>query len=75
MISLGDVVQVVLDVVHVTDPDGTHYERVLVQGVFPQGTALPESAPGVSRNAVQVFLGHDMRSVSAFKIETGLARE
>jgi hypothetical protein len=71
-IADGEIVEVVLDVVHVTR-DGGEFERVLVQGVFPQGAALPPPLDGASRNVVSVFLGRDMRSIGAFLIETALS--
>lgn len=73
-IAGGDIVRVVLDVVHVSGPDG-EFERVLLQGVFPQGAELPPAVDGASRNVVSAFFNTDMRSVSAFLIETALQRE
>lgn len=65
MINTGDVVEIVLDVVHVSDDRG-EWERVLVQGVFPRGAQLPALAADASRNVVQVFFGHDMHNIRAF---------
>lgn len=65
----GDVVELVLDVVHVEE--GTkHFERVLVQGVFARGDGHPPLVPGASRNVVQVFFGCDMRGIAAFLISS-----
>lgn len=70
----GDIVEVVLDVIHVSDERGEH-ERVLVQGVFPRGAAHPPLPPGASRNAVQVFFGRNMGSLRAFLIATALTAD
>lgn len=72
-ITEGDIVEIVLDVVHVSDViEGHEYERVLVQGAFPRGAQRPDPVPGGQRNVVQVFFGRDMRNVRAFLIETAL---
>jgi hypothetical protein len=69
----GDVVEIVLDVVHVSGPDkDAEFERVLVQGVFPHGSALPPLPAGAARNVVQVFFGRDMHGVAAFLIKTDI---
>jgi hypothetical protein len=69
----GDIVEIVMDVVHVSAPDG-EFERVLVQGVFPRGRSADHPAPpaGANRNVVQVFFGRQMNAIFAFLIETGL---
>lgn len=80
-ISEGDIVQVVLDVVHVQGtahggvPTGHEFERVLFQGVFPQGAKLPPPVAGAERNVLSGFFGTDMRSVSAFLIQTDIAED
>lgn len=72
-IADGEIVQVVLDVVHVSGPpEGAEFERVLFQGVFPQGAALPPAVDGARRNVVHGFFGVNMNSVGAFLIETDI---
>lgn len=73
-VNPGDIVEIVLDVVHVSDSHGEH-ERVLVQGVFPRGEAHPPLPPGAQRNVMQVFFGRNMGSLRAFLIRTGLTAE
>ena len=73
-VSTGDIVEIVLDVVHVSDDQGEH-ERVLVQGVFPRGSAHPPLPEGAQRNAVQVFFGRNMGGVRAFLIGTALTAD
>lgn len=70
----GDIVEIVLDVIHVSDDRGEH-ERVLVQGVFPSGSAHPPVPEGAHRNVMQVFFGHSMGSLPAFLIQTGLTAD
>jgi hypothetical protein len=70
----GDIVEIVLDVVHVSDDRGEH-ERVLVQGVFPRGSAHPPMPEGAQRNAVQVFFGRNMGGIRAFLIGTALTAD
>jgi hypothetical protein len=67
----GDIVEIVMDVYHVSDPRG-EYERVLVQGVFPSHAAHPPVHPGARRNVVQVFFGQNMGGIPAFLIMTAL---
>jgi hypothetical protein len=76
MISKGDVIEVVLDVVHVTR-DGREFERVLVRGVFPRGVITPDPAPGATRNVVQVFFDIPISPspIGAFLIETAIAQD
>jgi hypothetical protein len=66
-ISKGDIVEVVMDVVRVTDHRG-EWERVLVHGVFPNGGPYPPLAEGGTRNVVQVFFGRNMGGIPAFRI-------
>ena len=73
-VNPGDIVGIVLDVVHVSDSQGEH-ERVLVQGVFPRGAAQPPLREGAHRNVVEVFFGRNMGSLPAFLIHTGLTAE
>lgn len=73
-VSAGDIVEIVLDVVHVSDDRGEH-ERVLVQGVFERGAAHPPLPEGARRNEVQVFFGRNMGSLRAFLIQTGLTAD
>jgi len=68
---VAEIMEVVLDAEQLDDGS----TRILVQGVFSRGAALPPMlAAGrphvkhVDRNVVQVFLGTDMHSVSAFRI-------
>lgn len=70
----GDIVDIVLDVIHVSEAGqgGGEHERVLVQGVFPSGGPYPPMLAGAARNVVQVFFGHHMHGVAAFLIETAL---
>lgn len=63
----GDRVEIVMDVVHVTDDRGER-ERVLVQGVFPFGGPYPPPVPGAHRNITGVFYGSNMGGVPAFLI-------
>lgn len=74
MAELGDIVEIVLDVIHVSDSQGEH-ERVLVQGVFPRGSAQPPLREGAARNVVEVFFGRNMGSLPAFLIHTGLTAD
>lgn len=73
-VSSGDIVEIVLDVVHVSDDRGEH-ERVLVQGVFPRGAAHPPPPAGANRNVMQVFFERNMGSLRAFLIQTGLTAD
>jgi hypothetical protein len=68
-ISNGDRVEIVMDVVHVTNDEG-EFERVLVQGVYPYGehASHPPLAPGAYRNVVGVFFGRNMGGIPAFLI-------
>jgi hypothetical protein len=70
-INDGDIVEIVMDVYHVSEPRG-EYERVLVQGIFPPYAAHPPIPPGASRNVVQVFFGRNMGGIPAFLIMTAL---
>jgi hypothetical protein len=70
-ISDGDIVEIVMDVYHVSEPRG-EYERVLVQGVFMPGSVHPPAWPAARRNVVQVFLGRNMGGIPAFLIMTAL---
>ncbi len=70
-VTEGDIVEIVMDVVHVSEHRG-EYERVLVQGVFPRGAAHPPAPPGSRRNVVQVFFGRNMGGIRAFLIMTAL---
>lgn len=70
-INDGDIVEIVMDVYHVSEPRG-EFERVLVQGVFRPGSAHPPVYPGAKRNVVQVFFGANMGGIPAFLIMTAL---
>jgi hypothetical protein len=70
-IAEGDIVEIVMDVYHVSRPGG-EYERVAVQGVFPLRAAHPPMRPGAHRNVVQVFFGSNMSGIPAFLIMTAL---
>lgn len=70
----GDIVEIVLDVIHVSDSRGEH-ERVLVQGVFERGSAHPPMREGAHRNVMQVFFGRNMGSLPAFLIQTALTED
>lgn len=70
-ITEGDIVEIVMDVCHVSEPRG-EYERVLVQGVFPLRAAHPPVYPGARRNVVQVFFARNMGGIPAFLVMTAL---
>jgi hypothetical protein len=74
VITEGGIVEIVMDVYHVSDPGG-EYERVAVQGVFPRGAAHPPGRPGAHRNVVQVFFGRNMAGIPAFLIMTALTED
>lgn len=70
-VSEGGIVEIVMDVYHVSEPRG-EYERVLVQGVFRPGSVHPPVRPAARRNVVQVFFGSNMGGIPAFLIMTAL---
>lgn len=72
-VNEGDVVEIVLDVTHVSDDRG-EFERVIVQGVFPRNAEKPALAAGDRRNVVDVFFGRRVR-VPAFLIATAIEQE
>lgn len=75
-ISNGDRVEIVMDVIHVSDERG-EFERVLVHGVYPYGehASHPPRQPGAQRNVVGVFFGANMGGIPAFLIPSALARK
>lgn len=74
IISKGDRVEIVMDVIHVSDDRG-EFERVLVHGVYPYGehASHPPVSPGGYRNVVGVFFGANMGGVPAFLIPSAPA--
>lgn len=73
-INNGDRVEIVMDVVHVSDGRG-EFERVLVHGVYPYGdnASHPPVSPDGYRNVVGVFFGANMGGVPAFLIPAAQA--
>lgn len=73
-VSAGDIVEIVMDVYHVSELRG-EYERVAVQGVFHPGASHPPVPPGARRNVVQVFFDRNMGGIPAFLIMTALTED
>jgi hypothetical protein len=71
----GDIVEIVMDVYHVSRPGETESERVEVHGVFSPGATHPPMRPGAHRNVVQVFFNRNMGGIPAFLIETALTED